>query len=31
MTLESEPILTTAEQFGWTVASMRNDWSRVFA
>jgi hypothetical protein len=27
----AEPILTTAQQFGWTVASMRNDWSRVFA
>jgi phosphoglycolate phosphatase-like HAD superfamily hydrolase len=27
----AEPILTTAKQFGWTVASMRNDWSRVFA
>jgi phosphoserine phosphatase len=26
----AEPILTTAEQFGWTVASMRDDWSRVF-
>jgi phosphoglycolate phosphatase-like HAD superfamily hydrolase len=28
---DAEPILTTAQQFGWTVASMRNDWSRVFA
>jgi phosphoserine phosphatase len=28
---EAEPILTTAERFGWTVASMRDDWSRVFA
>jgi phosphoglycolate phosphatase-like HAD superfamily hydrolase len=28
---DAEPILTTAEQFGWTVASIRNDWSRVFA
>jgi phosphoglycolate phosphatase-like HAD superfamily hydrolase len=27
----AEPILTTAGQFGWTVASMRDDWSRVFA
>ncbi|HET6175253.1 MAG TPA: HAD family hydrolase [Gaiellales bacterium] len=27
----AEPILTTAQRFGWTVASMRNDWSRVFA
>jgi phosphoglycolate phosphatase-like HAD superfamily hydrolase len=27
----AEPILTTAAQFGWTVASMRDDWSRVFA
>jgi phosphoserine phosphatase len=27
----AEPILTTAEQFGWTVASMREDWSRIFA
>lgn len=28
---DAEPILTTAETFGWTVASMRDDWSRVFA
>jgi phosphoserine phosphatase len=27
----AEPILATAEQFGWTVASMRADWSRIFA
>jgi phosphoglycolate phosphatase-like HAD superfamily hydrolase len=27
----AEPILTTAEHFGWTVVSMRRDWSRVFA
>lgn len=27
----AEPILTTAERFGWTVVSMRDDWSRVFA
>jgi hypothetical protein len=28
---DAEPILTTAEHFGWTVVSMRDDWSRVFA
>ena len=28
---DAEPILTTAEQYGWTVVSMRSDWSRVFA
>jgi phosphoserine phosphatase len=28
---DAEPILTTAERFGWTVVSMRSDWSRVFA
>jgi phosphoglycolate phosphatase-like HAD superfamily hydrolase len=27
----AEPILTTAQRFGWTVVSMRRDWSRVFA
>jgi phosphoglycolate phosphatase-like HAD superfamily hydrolase len=27
----AEPILTTAEHFGWTVVSMTRDWSRVFA
>ena len=27
----AEPILTTAERFGWTVVSMRRDWRRVFA
>jgi phosphoserine phosphatase len=27
---DAEPILTTAEHFGWTVVSMRRDWSRVF-
>jgi phosphoserine phosphatase len=28
---DAEPILTTAARFGWTVASMRDDWSSVFA
>jgi phosphoserine phosphatase len=28
---DAEPIVTTAERFGWTVVSMRRDWSRVFA
>jgi phosphoserine phosphatase len=28
---DAEPILETAERFGWTVVSMRDDWSRVFA
>jgi hypothetical protein len=28
---DAEPILTTAEHFGWTVVSMRRDWSQVFA
>ena len=28
---DAEPILTTAEHFGWTVVSMQRDWSRVFA
>lgn len=28
---DAEPILATAERFGWTVVSMRRDWSRVFA
>jgi phosphoserine phosphatase len=28
---DAEPILTTAEHFGWTVVSMRRDWNRVFA
>jgi hypothetical protein len=28
---DAEPILTTAQRFGWTVVSMRDDWSRVFA
>jgi phosphoserine phosphatase len=28
---DAEPILDTAARFGWTVVSMRNDWSRVFA
>jgi phosphoglycolate phosphatase-like HAD superfamily hydrolase len=27
----AEPILSTAECLGWTVVSMRRDWSRVFA
>ena len=27
----AEPITTTADRFGWTVVSMRRDWSRVFA
>ena len=27
----AEPITDTAERFGWTVISMRDDWSRVFA
>jgi phosphoserine phosphatase len=27
---DAEPILETAERFGWTVVSMRRDWSRVF-
>ena len=27
---DAEPILTTAGHFGWTVVSMRRDWSRVF-
>jgi phosphoserine phosphatase len=26
----AEPIIDTAARFGWTVASMKNDWSRVF-
>ncbi|MEO8036756.1 MAG: HAD family hydrolase [Acidobacteriota bacterium] len=26
----AEPILSTAERSGWTVVSMRDDWSRVF-
>jgi phosphoserine phosphatase len=28
---DAESILTTAEHFGWTVVSMRRDWSQVFA
>lgn len=28
---EREPILDTAKRLGWTVASMREDWSGVFA
>ena len=28
---DAEPILTTADRLGWTVVSMRRDWSRVFA
>jgi phosphoserine phosphatase len=28
---DAEPILETAERFNWTVISMREDWSRVFA
>src|SRR6185369_14026870 len=28
---DAEPILTTAEHFGWTVVSMQRDWRRVFA
>jgi phosphoserine phosphatase len=28
---DAEPIVATAERFGWTVISMRRDWSRVFA
>jgi phosphoserine phosphatase len=28
---DAEQILTTAERFNWTVISMRDDWSRVFA
>ena len=27
----SEPITTTARRQGWTVLSMRNDWSTVYA
>jgi phosphoserine phosphatase len=27
----AEPILATADRFGWTVVSMRRDWNRVFA
>lgn len=27
----AEPIVDTAARFGWTVVSMRDDWSRVFA
>jgi phosphoserine phosphatase len=27
---DAEPILATAERFGWTVVSMRRDWNRVF-
>ena len=27
---DAEPLLTTADRFGWTVVSMRRDWSRVF-
>ena len=26
----AEPIVDTAKRFGWTVASMRDDWSRIF-
>ncbi len=26
----AEPILDTAQRLGWTVVSMKNDWSRVF-
>ena len=28
---DAEPILDTAGRLGWTVVSMRDDWSRVFA
>jgi phosphoserine phosphatase len=28
---DAEPILTTAERYGWTVVSMRRDWKQVFA
>ena len=28
---DAEPIADTAARFGWTVVSMRDDWSRVFA
>jgi phosphoserine phosphatase len=28
---DAEPILETAAHYGWTVVSMRNDWSQVFA
>jgi phosphoserine phosphatase len=28
---DAETLVTTAERFGWTVVSMRRDWSRVFA
>ena len=28
---DAESILDTAERFGWTVVSMRDDWGRVFA
>jgi phosphoserine phosphatase len=28
---DAEPILETAARYGWTVVSMRNDWSQVFA
>jgi len=28
---DAEPILDTAAHFGWTVVSMRDDWSQVFA
>ncbi|MDA0178850.1 haloacid dehalogenase-like hydrolase [Solirubrobacter phytolaccae] len=28
---DAEPIATTAERFGWTTISMRDDWTRVFA
>jgi phosphoglycolate phosphatase-like HAD superfamily hydrolase len=29
-TFEAEPVLETARRRGWTVASMRNDWNRMF-
>ena len=28
---DAEPILDHREHFGWTVVSMRDDWSQVFA
>jgi hypothetical protein len=28
---DAESIVATAQRFGWTVVSMRSDWSRVFA
>jgi len=28
---DAEPIAATAKRFGWTMVSMRDDWSRVFA